>query len=146
MDPPVPTPSVSGHALLGPLDDAAVDALLATVGPGTSSALLFAELRHIGGAVARPAPDAALSHLPGLYTLFGAAVAPTPAAAEAGRASAAELVEAMAPWSETTRVLTLTETLVDTATGFDPESWGRLREVRAALDPAGVFLAGHEIG
>jgi FAD/FMN-containing dehydrogenase len=34
---------------------------------------------------------------------------------------------------------------VDTATGFDPESWGRLREVRAALDPTGVFLAGHEI-
>ena len=54
MDPPGPTPSVSGHALLGPLDDAALDALLAQVGPGTSSALLFAELRHIGGAVGRP--------------------------------------------------------------------------------------------
>ena len=55
------------------------------------------------------------------------------------------LVEAMAPWAETMRVLTLTETVLDTATGVDAESWARLREVRAEVDPAGVFLANHEI-
>ena len=145
MDPPGPTPSVSGHSLLGPLDDAALEALLAQVGPGTSSALLFAELRHIGGAVSRPVRDAALSHLPGLYTLFCAAVAPTPEAAAAGRAAAAELIETMAPWAEVMRVLTLTETVVDTATGVDADAWARLRDLRAEADPARVFLAAHEI-
>ena len=145
MDPPGPTPSVSGHTMLGVLDDAAVDALLGQVGPGTTSALLFAELRHIGGAVGRPVPDAALSHLPGTYTLFCAAVAATPEMAAAGRADADALVEAMAPWADAMRVLTLTETVVDTATGVDADSWARLREVRAEVDPAGVFLANHEI-
>jgi FAD/FMN-containing dehydrogenase len=145
MDPPGPTPSVSGHALLGPLDDAAVDALLRNVGPGTGSALLFAELRHIGGAAGRPVADAALSHLAGVYTLFCAAIAPTPEAAAVGSADAAALVETMAPWAEAMRVLTLTETVVDAATGVDAEAWARLREVRAQVDPAGVFLANHEI-
>ena len=145
MDPPGPTPGVSGHTLLGALDDAAVDALLAKVGPGTTSALLFAELRHIGGAVGRPVPGAALSHLPGAYALFCAAIAATPDMAAAGRADAEALVEAMAPWAETMLALTLTETVVDTATGVDAESWARLKVVRAEVDSAAVFLANHEI-
>ena len=145
MDPPGPTPAVSGHALLGALDDAAVDTLLAQVGPGTTSALLFAELRHIGGAAGRPVAGAALSNLPGDYTLFCAAIAATPELAAAGRVDAEALVEAMSPWAEAMRALTLTETVVDTATGVDAESWARLREVRAEVDPAGVFLANHEI-
>ena len=145
MDPPGPVPAVSGHTLLGALDDAAVEALLAKVGPGTTSALLFTELRHIGGAVGRPVPDAALSHLAGAYTLFCGAVAATPEAAAAGRADADAVVEAMAPWAEAMRVLTLAEAVLDTATGVDADAWARLLEVRADVDPAGVFLANHEI-
>ena len=146
MDPPAPTPAVSDHAVLGALDDAAVDALLAQVGVGSTSSLLFAELRHLGGAVGRPDPDAgALTHLPGDYALFCVAVAPVPEAAAAGLADAAAVVAALAPWALEARVLTLTEHVVDPASAYPEDSWARLRTLKAALDPRGVFQAVHEI-
>jgi hypothetical protein len=138
-------PAVSGNALLGDLDDDALAALLATVGPGSTTALLFAELRHLGGALARPA-DGAVDSIPGSYSLFGGAPAPTVEAASAGAADAAALVEAMRPWSLAAHALNFAEGAVDVASCFEPEAWDRLRAVRAAVDPGGLFLANHEIG
>ncbi len=34
---------------------------------------------------------------------------------------------------------------MDTATGVDADAWDRLRDLRAEVDPARVFLAAHEI-
>jgi FAD/FMN-containing dehydrogenase len=145
MDPPGPVPAVSGNALLGDLDDDALAALLATVGPGSTTSLLFAELRQLGGALARPA-DGAVGSIPGSYSLFGGAPAPTPEVAATGAADAAALVEAMRPWSLAAHALNFTEGAVEVATCFEPEAWDRLRAVRAAVDPGGLFLANHEIG
>ncbi|WP_337191922.1 FAD-binding oxidoreductase [Nocardioides flavescens] len=146
MDPPGPTPAVSAHAVLGELDDAAVEALLAEAGPGTTTSLMFAELRQLGGAVARPAAGGgATSHLPGEYAMFCVAVAPVPEAAAAGLADARATVAAMTPWHAGRRVLTFTEEAVDTSTAFDAATWDRLRAVRADVDPAGVFQANHDL-
>jgi hypothetical protein len=146
MDPPGPTPNVADHAVLGELDDAAVDALLGQVGPGTTTSLLFAELRHLGGALGRPAPGAGvLSRLPGSYALFCAAVAPVPEAAAAGLADGAALVSAMAPWATGEHVLNFADKVVDTATAFDAAGYERLRTVKASVDPGRVFQANHEI-
>src|SRR5918996_4663157 len=54
MDPEGPTPVVSSCTMLDTLPDAAVDALLSAVGPEAQSSLLIAELRQLGGALARP--------------------------------------------------------------------------------------------
>ena len=51
MDPEEPVPYGSASSMLGPLDDAALDAFEAHIQPGAP--LLFAELRHLGGACAR---------------------------------------------------------------------------------------------
>ncbi|MFC4783485.1 FAD-binding oxidoreductase [Nocardioides sp. MAHUQ-72] len=146
MDPPGPTPAVSDHAMLGRFGEEAVAALLAEVGPGTTTPLLFAEVRHLGGALGRPAPGGGvLDHLPAAYALFCVAVAPVPEAAAAGLAAAARVVAALAPWSVASRVLNFTERAVDASSGYDGEAWARLCRVRDAYDPTGVLLANHPL-
>ncbi len=147
MDPPGPTPAVSDHAVVHSLPDDAVDALLAQVGPGTTTSLMFAELRHLGGALARPADrGGVLDRLPAGYALFCVAVAPVPEAAAVGLADAAAVVAAMAPWSSGQRVLNFTERPeAETTAACDEWALARLRSVRADVDPDGVFQAAHEI-
>lgn len=145
MDPPTPVPAVSDHTVLAELPEEAIAALLAEVGPGSSTSLLFAELRHLGGAVGRPAPGGgATSHLEGAYAVFCLAMAPFPAAAASGRADALAVCAALAPWSTGTRVLNFTESATDLASVYG-DHCGRLRAVRDAVDPDRVFLAHHEI-
>ncbi len=146
MDPEGPTPAVSDSALLTGLPDEAIDTLLAVAGPGSGSALLAAELRQLGGAVGRPAPGAGpLPCIDGAFLLFGVAVAPDAQAARVGQASATRLVEALTPWSTGGRYLNFTERSVPAASGYDPAAWHRLRRVRAAVDPTGLFRANHPI-
>jgi FAD/FMN-containing dehydrogenase/enamine deaminase RidA (YjgF/YER057c/UK114 family) len=146
MDPPTPVPAVSDHSVLGDLGDEAVDEFLAQVGPGTASGLLFAELRHLGGALARPAAGGgALSHLTGDYGMYCIAMAPTPQAAAAGAAAAAGVVRALAPWSLPSRIPTFTDTREDTSSMFDPEAWAALARIRDAHDPTRLFVANHEV-
>lgn len=147
MDPPGPTPAVSDHAVVHSLPDQAVDALLAQVGPGTTTSLMFAELRHLGGALARTADrGGVLDRLPSGYALFCVAVAPVPEAATVGLADAAACVAAMAPWSRGQRVLNFTERPeAETTAACDEWALARLRSVRADVDPDGVFQAAHEI-
>jgi FAD/FMN-containing dehydrogenase len=144
MDPPGPSPAVADHSVLGALDAAGVEVYLEQVGPGTRSGLMFAELRHLGGALAAPAAGGgALSHLPGEYALFCAAMAPTPQAAVAGRAAAFSVVRSLAAWSRPSLVPTFTENRVDSSRFFDGEDWVRLCRVRDEMDPSRVFVAGH---
>ncbi|WP_244931686.1 PIG-L family deacetylase [Nocardioides sp. W7] len=146
MDPPAPTPAVSDHSVLGELTDAAIDAFLGQVGPGTASGLMFAELRHLGGAFARPVEGGgAVSHVPGSYALYCVAIAPFPEAAVAGRAAAQAVVAAMAPWSQASLVPTFAESAVDTSTFFDGEDWARLAHLRTQLDPARRMVANHRV-
>jgi len=146
MDPPNPTPVVSDHAVLREVTDETVTALLAAVGPATGSSLLFAELRHLGGALSRPAEGAgALPFLHGGYALFCVAIAPFPEAAEQGLADAAAVVRALAPWSTATRLLNFTEHRVDVSSGYDGDDWARLCTVRDRVDPTRVFQANHAL-
>ncbi|UUW91762.1 FAD-binding oxidoreductase [Pimelobacter simplex] len=144
MDPPEPSPAVADHAVLGDLDAAGVQAFLDQVGPGTRSGLTFAELRHLGGAFARPdAAGGALSHLPGSYALFCMAMAPTPQAAVAGRAAAFSVVRALSGWARPSLVPTFTETTVDTSRFYDGDDWAALCRLRDVVDPGRLFVANH---
>lgn len=146
MDPPAPVPAVGDHTLLGDLDEEAVLALLGQVGPGTRSGLMFAELRHLGGALGRRAEGGgALSHLPGAYALLCVAVAPDPQAAVAGRAAAFGVVRALAPWAAGALLPTFTESRVDAGRFHDAAALERLRAVRDRVDPDHVLLAAHAL-
>ncbi len=147
LDPEGPTPAVSDHLLMHDFDAAAADALIAAAGAESGSTLLSAEIRHLGGALGRPAPGGgALDHLSGEYAGFFIAVAATPGLAAQGLVDAAAAVAALAPWSNGRRFANFTEEAVDPSSLFEPEVLARLRAVRAAVDPSGTFLANHGLG
>ncbi|ANH39243.1 Mitomycin radical oxidase [Nocardioides dokdonensis FR1436] len=146
MDPPDPVPFVSDHAVLGELSDEAVDVFLEQVGPGTTTGLLFAELRHLGGALGRPAPDGgALSHVDGSYAMYCIAVAPSPEALAAGAAATSGIVGTLDRWSLPQRVPTFTDTREDTRSMFGGTAWARLARLRDEHDPTRLLLAHHEV-
>ncbi len=145
MDPPGPSPVVGDHCVLGELDDAAVEAFLAQVGPGTGSGLIFAELRQLSGAFARPsAGGGVLSSVDGEYALMCVATAPTPQAVVEGRVAAFSAVRAMSRWSQAGLVPTFTETRVQ-ASRFYGADLAELCRIRDAVDPNRLFVANHPL-
>ena len=146
MDPEGPTPGVSDAALLADLPAEAVAAFVAAAGPGSGSTLVAAELRQLGGALARPAAGAgALTHAAGRFALFAVAIAATPEMAAQGRADARRLVTALRPWACTRHYLNFAEEEVDTSTGYEASAFERLRQLRAQIDPGGLMVANHRI-
>ena len=146
MDPEGPTPGVSDSAMLGGLPDAAVDAFLAEVGPGSQSSLLMAELRQLGGALSRPHPGAgALPMLDGAFLLFNVAIAMTPEMGAQGLADAHKLTTAMADFANGRPYLNFAEGPVDPRTAYPDDTWQRLMKIRSVVDPDGVFEANHPV-
>jgi len=146
LDPEGPTPAVSDHVLLDDFDAAAVDALVGSAGSESGTTLLSAEIRHAGGALARPAVGGgALANLPGAYVGFFIAVAATPEVGAQGREDAARVVAALRPWASGHRFSNFAEEAVDPATLFAPDVLARLRAIRAEVDPHGIFVANHDL-
>ena len=144
MDPEGPTPSVSNSMMLSEIEPETIDALLAVAGPESGSSVLAAEIRHLGGAVGRPA-DAAVSTLPGDYLGFFLAIAPFPEAAAIGLADATRAVEALAPWGTGGRYLNFDDNVVEVAAAYEPQAWQRLLRIRAEVDPQRRMVANHGI-
>ncbi|MDL5351291.1 FAD-binding oxidoreductase [Microbacterium sp. zg-YB36] len=138
MDPPAPTPSVSAHAVLGGLPAEAVDAFVAAANtPG----VFVAELRHIGGAVARPAAGGgALSAIVGEYVVQGIGMAPMPDAVPMVDAAVRATVAALAPWHTDAVALTFIDVADADATPAYGAGLERLRQLKAEHDPQGVFV------
>jgi hypothetical protein len=146
MDPEGPTPGVTATSVLGELTDEAIDAFLAMAGDGTSQSLLAAELRQLGGALARPHAGAgAMPMLHGEFVLFAVAIAATPEMAAAGHADTQALVAAMSPWANGRQYLNFLEEDVDTSTGYDAASYSRLQSLIALMDPHGTVVANHRV-
>jgi FAD/FMN-containing dehydrogenase len=146
MDPEGATPVVSNSAMLAGMPDEAVDAFLAQVGPGTTSTLLVAELRQLGGALGRPqAGHGALAQLDGEFVAFACAIAPTPEAAAGGSADAAAFVEALRPFANESAYLNFCENPTDVRSAYDTRVWPQLVAIRSAVDPNGLFAANHAV-
>ena len=146
MDPPAPVPVVSDHSVLGDLDDDAVQAFLAHVGPAPPPGLLFAELRHLGGALG-PTRRGRGSPVPPAGLLSDVLHRGRPVPGGGGRRGrrGGRGVAALARWSLPSRIPTFTDTREDTSSMFDPEAWARLARVRDEHDPTRLFLAHHEV-
>jgi FAD/FMN-containing dehydrogenase len=145
MDPPAPVPAVGAGTMLDRLDDDAVAAFLAAVGPGVETPVFIAELRQLGGAVSRPSSDGSLAHLAGSHAAMFVAMAPTPERAAAGHQATADLVTALAPWANGRNFPNFSDSPIDPASAYEADAWTRLQAVKAEVDPQGLFLANHEI-
>jgi len=142
MDPPTPVPAMGADALLADFDEDAAAALLAFNGPGTATALMFTEVRHLGGALADTASGPATVAAP--YVLLGVAAVPFPEAAAPAGADLDRMIEVMAPHAAPGHFLNFAERSVDPAE-VHGDRWERLRTIRAAVDPTGVLVANHPV-
>ena len=146
MDPEGPTPAVSDGSLLGGLPDNAIDTILEQVGPDSTSSLLMAELRQLGGALGRaPEGHGALATVDAAYAVFACAIAATPQMAVQGQLDARELTGALEPWSTGRSYLNLSENAVDARTGYGDSAWLQLKGIRSAYDPDDRIVANHRI-
>ena len=145
MDPPMPVPYVTGHQLLGPLPEHAIDDFVAAVGPHSGSRLVSVELRHTGGELARDrAHHGALSTLPGDFVLFAVGMALDGSMAELMEAQIDRLGAAMAPY-DVGRYANFTEVRSSPRDFFPEATVARLQAVKATYDRTGVIRANHPV-
>ena len=146
MDPDQPVPGQSDGALLAGFPVAAIDALLAVAGPDTDTLLASVEVRHLGGALARPAPGGGAQPSIGAnYLLFAAGATPTPELASAVRAQAQAVKDALAPWHAGYDYYNSEETPAAASAVLPPASYRRLQEIKAAYDPDQVIISAHPV-
>jgi FAD/FMN-containing dehydrogenase len=144
MDPEEPMPGISDSMMLDGLDAETVDRLVDSAGPGSGSPLLMVELRHLGGALGRYA-GGALSRFDGEYLYFAAGIPMDPAVVAALEAHFAIVGAALAPMSSGRHYLNFAERPQDPVAFYGEETYARLREVKAEVDPLEIFRGNHEI-
>jgi FAD/FMN-containing dehydrogenase len=145
-DPEGPTAAVGEHRMLAELPRDAVEAFVATAGPGSGSPLLAAELRQLGGALGRrPEIHGATSHLDGAFAMFAGGLAVNDELALANMAAARELGAALQPWCNKRPYLNFESHPSGAARFFDDETYGRLRSIKALVDPRSLIHANHPI-
>jgi FAD/FMN-containing dehydrogenase len=145
QDPEDPLPYTSSHHLLGELPGEAVDKLIEVGGAGSGSPLLMIEIRHLGGALARAEPHhGACAAMNGEFIFFALGGVMAPEEAPVMIAAVDRVAEVMEPW-RSGWYLNFVERRFDMSRAFDAETWRRLQEVKAMVDPDGVFRGNHEI-
>ena len=142
MDPEVPVPYAGEGILLDDFTSGTIDALVeAFVG----STLLHVEVRQLGGAAAVSSPDhGVLDAIEQPYVLFTFGLAPDPDAYAAVDRHVRQLIERVGPWDSGRRYLNFAESPMDPRSIYGP-GYDRLRAVRAAYDPTGLFVPNHPV-
>jgi FAD/FMN-containing dehydrogenase len=146
-DPEHPVPGASDTAFVDDLPAAAVDAFVEKAGPDAGTALLSAELRQLGGALARSGEGhGALARVDGDFLAFGVGIAADEQTEAKVKRDAGALMEALAPYGHGRAYSNFVEQATDAASFYPDEVYTRLREVRARVDPDGLMRANHVIG
>jgi FAD/FMN-containing dehydrogenase len=144
-DPEEPMPALTDHRLLSELPADAVDAFLAAAGPESDSALLLAEIRHLGGALGVAVPgNGALAKLDAGYLLFGAGLA-IPELVPALQATLPAFKAALAPWDAGRAYLNFEENAADSRSFYDELTHRRLARIKTQVDPSDMFRSNHPI-
>jgi hypothetical protein len=146
MDPPDPLPYAGEGMMLGGLDHAGIDAFVEAVGAGSGSTLASAEIRHAGGALARPdGGHGALGTLDAAFVTYALGLAADDGMARTTREGLRSLARALAPYDSGRQYLNFTDVATDPAHFFRPATYRRLRRLKAAWDPKQLFRANHRI-
>ena len=144
MDPSQPVPGAGDGAFLADFPAAAIDALVAVAGPEAGTPPASVEIRHLGGALARPAPGGgAQPSIDASYLLYAAGPVRTPGLAGPARAHLQAVKDALAPWHASYDYYNFEETPAPAAAVLPPASYRRLQEIKAAYDPDQVIISAH---
>jgi hypothetical protein len=140
-DPEDPTPGICDGILLERLDPQAMADLLRLA---EGSPLLFAELRHIGGALASaPAGTGARGHLEGEFVLFALGAPGVTGSPAAITERLAELTAELGRVATGTRFTSFAERWGSLRTCVPDEALVRLAQLRREVDPDGLLVAPH---
>ena len=148
MDPTDPMPTMTTTEWLDDVPDAAIDILTERVhpAPGTMPLILFAELRHAGGAISRGAAAAANDRgRDGTFLLELVSVVPDPQVTPAVESALRLIREALAPYvtgAAYVNFLDGQEKSARSARSFSDGHRRRLAAIKVALDPQNRFCHG----
>ncbi|MBV9292833.1 MAG: FAD-binding oxidoreductase [Frankiales bacterium] len=149
LDPTDPSSAWHDGRLLSSFPAEAADALLAVAGPDVDVPLIFAEIRHMGGALSRPAavPNAVAGRN-AAFSLF--VLGPmAPGLELAVPAAGSSVIDALAPWHTSGRLVNFLGTTdrgpAAVAAAYEPETAARLLALKDRFDPQGLFRHGHAL-
>jgi hypothetical protein len=146
MDPEPPVPALGHHGVLSELTDEAVDAFYEAAGPESDSPLLLAELRHVGGALARPAENGgALDKLDAEFVMLGIGMLMDPAMKDPIESQLDKLADAIKPWVAEGGYFNYAERPCDVDAILPAETCQRLAHVKRSWDPDELIRANHSV-
>ncbi|BCW56853.1 FAD-binding oxidoreductase [Arthrobacter sp. StoSoilB20] len=149
QDPDQPVPVMEHGFLLDRLDDPSADAILRHFGPGVESPVLLAELRLLGGALARSADgDDIVGGRDAAFSFFMGAIAVPPVVGMLPALFKA-VHEDLRPAANAGTFVNLHGHFVDAEDRERPwqaSALDRLRKAKAELDPKNMFSFGHVVG
>ena len=146
MDPEPPVPGLGHHMTLAELPDEAVDTFVEIVGPETDSPLLLAEIRHLGGALARRADNGgALDKLDAEYVVLGIGMLMDPALRDPIEGQLDKMTDAMKPWRAEGGYFNYAERPCDVDAILPADTCERLAHVKRSWDPDNRIVANHQL-
>jgi hypothetical protein len=146
MDPNQPMSAEGDGALLVDFPPAAIDRLVAVAGPDAETPPTSVEVRHLGGALGRPAAgDGAQPSIDASYLLNAVGATPTPDLTGPVRASVQAVKNALAPWHASYDYYDFEETSVTAAAVLPAASFRRLQEIKAVHDPDQMIISAHPV-
>ena len=146
MDPEPPVPGLGHHRVINELPDEAIDAFVESAGPESDSPLLLAELRHLGGALARPDENGgALNKLDGEFVMLGIGMLMDPALKDPIEAQLDKLADAMQPWAAEGGYYNYAERPCDVDAILPDATCRRLAQVKRSWDPDELIRANHSV-
>ena len=146
MDPEPPVPGLGHHRVIEELPDEAIDAFYEAAGPESDSPLLLAELRHLGGALARPDENGgALNKLDGEFAMLGIGMLMDPAMRDPIDGQLDRMSDAMNPWAADGGYYNYAERPCDLEAILPAETCQRLAQVKRSWDPDNLIRANHSV-
>jgi len=140
MDPPEPVPALGGGLLLGTMPADGLAAVVAAVVEGPGEALIGAEIRRLGGPVARARAEGVACATGAEGALFAVGVAASPDMAAAAKAGVDAVRSAAAPIAAGHNLANLAAESDPAASIFPPDDLARLTAVADRFDPDGRFV------
>jgi UDP-N-acetylenolpyruvoylglucosamine reductase len=143
MDPEGPVPGAADGGMLDDVDDHLIDLFVEQV---VGSPILSAEVRHLGGAVARrDSRHGAIDAWEAPYAMFAVGMAPTPEAGRVVEDSIGRLRDMLEPWESDHTYLNFADSRRKAASLFSSASCHRLRRIKAIVDPTDMIRSNHPI-
>ncbi|MFL7869327.1 MAG: FAD-binding oxidoreductase [Anaerolineales bacterium] len=149
-DPVDPAPGLSSGAWLSDLSDETADILMHFVLPqGGPPLFVFGEVRHAGGAISKVDPhSAAYGNREGLYSLQVVGMTPTPEIHATVSQHVAQLKSELGPHLHGGVYLNFLEgkeARERSRQGYNPDTYARLRALKAKYDPQNRFSHSYDI-